>query len=140
MLNPIQELRVAVGDLDAAFPILDDSTYEYFLVKHEDSVRRAALDAAKTILFQLSMRTDETVDIFSIKGAKAAEQYRLALQMFLRDPNMNPVLTSANGYAGGVSLQDMQDNIDNSDNNAIKTPNFSGAYTYPALNDPFAAY
>lgn len=137
MLNPIKECRVSVGDLDAAFPILDDSTYEYFLNKNENSVRRASLEAARTIMFQLSMRTDETVDIFSIKGAKAAEQYRLALQMFLRDPNMNPVLTSANGYAGGISLQDMQDNIDKSDNNAVTTANFKGYFATPALADPF---
>lgn len=137
MLNPIKEVRVQVGDLDVTFPILDDSTYEYFIEKNEGSVRRAALDAARTILFQLSSRGDETVDIFSIKGGKAAEQYRLALQLFLKDPSLNPVLTSANAYAGGISLQDMQNNIDNTDNNAVITPNFSGTYTAPDLSNPF---
>lgn len=122
MLTPIQECRVAVGDLDKTFPILDDATYEYFLEKNDYSVRRSALEAAKTILFQLSMRTDETVDIFSVKGSKAADQYRLALMMFLRDPNMNPVLTSANGYGGGISKSDMQANVENTDNNFVKTP------------------
>lgn len=138
MLNPIKECRVAVGDLDVGFPILDDATYEYFITKNEGSVRRAALEAAKTILFQLSMRGEETVDIFSIKGSKAAEQYRLALALFLKDPNLNPVLTSASGYGSGISLQDMQDNIDNTDNNAIRTPNFNGVFTYPNLSNPFS--
>ncbi len=137
MLNPIKECRISVGDLDATFPILDDATYEYFIEKNEGSVRRASLEAAKTILFQLSMRSDETVDIFSIKGSKVAEQYRLALQLFLKDPNMNPVLTSAGGYAGGISLQDMQDNIDTSDNNAVTTAGFKGYFATPALSDPF---
>lgn len=122
MLTPIQEVRVAVGDLDTTFPLLDDATYDYFLTKNSDSVRRAALDAAKTILFQLSMRTDMTVDIFSVKGAKAAEQYRMSLQLFLKDPSMNPVLTSANGYAGGISKSDMISNIETTDNNAVITP------------------
>jgi len=138
MLNPIQEIRVSVGDLDVGFPILDDATYEYFIEKNEGSVRRAALEAAKTILFQLSMRGEETVDIFTLKGSKAAEQYRLALALFLKDPNLNPVLTSASGYGSGISLQDMQDNIDNTDNNAIRTPGFNGVYTYPDPTNPFA--
>lgn len=137
-LTLIQECRVAVADLDTAFPILDDATYEYFLTKNESSVRRASLDAARTILLQLSLRGEETVDIFSVKGSKAAEQYRLSLQMFLKDPSLNPVLTSATAYCGGISKQDMQDNVDVFDTNAVITPNDDGVYTYPANNDPFS--
>jgi hypothetical protein len=134
-LTPVQEVRVAVGDTDPTFPILDDPTYEYFLEKNQDSIRRASLDAARSILLQLSMRTDETVDIFSVKGSKAAEQYRLALQMFLRDPNLNPVLTSATGYAGGISKSDMQSNIENPDNNYVVTP---GMKICPIPSNPFS--
>lgn len=137
MLNPIQEVRVAVGDLDPTLPILDDATYEYFLTKNSDSVRRASLDAAKTILFQLSMRTDETVDIFSVKGSKASEQYRMALQMFLRDPSTNPVLTSANGYASGISKTDMLENIANTDNNAVITPGMQDKLEEVVVVDTF---
>lgn len=122
MLTPIQEVRIAVGDVDPSMPILDDLTYEYFLSKNTNSVRRASMDAARSILLQLSMRGDETVDIFSVKGSKAAEQYRLSLQMFLRDPNMNTVLTSAGMYAGGISKSDMETNNNTSDNNFIDTP------------------
>lgn len=122
-LTQIQEVRVNVADLDPTMPILDDSTYEYFIVKNNFSVRRASLDAARSILLHLAMRGDETVDIFSYKGAKAAEQYRLALQLFLRDPNLNPVLTSAGGYAGGISHSDMLANNSNLDNNYIVTAN-----------------
>lgn len=135
MLTPIQEVRIAVGDIDPTMPILDDLTYEYFLTKNTDSVRRASMDAARSILLQLSMRGDETVDIFTIKGGKAAEQYRMSLQMFLRDPNMNPVLTSAGIYAGGISKSDMQSNVDNADNNTVVTPlNDSVSST----DDPFS--
>lgn len=135
MLTPIQEVRIAVGDIDPTMPILDDLTYEYFLTKNTGSVRRASMDAARSILLQLSMRGDETVDIFTIKGGKAAEQYRMSLQMFLRDPNMNPVLTSAGIYAGGISKSDMQSNVDNADNNTVVTPlNDSVSST----DDPFS--
>lgn len=137
-LTLIQECRVAVADLDTTFPILDDATYEYFLTKNESSVRRASLDAARTILLQLSLRGEETVDIFSVKGSKAAEQYRLSLQMFLKDPSLNPVLTSVSAYCGGISKQDMQDNVDVFDTNAVITANDDGVYTYPSSTDPFS--
>lgn len=133
-LTQIQAVRVNVADLDPTMPILDDSTYEYFLVKNDFSVNRASMDAARTILLQLAMRGDETVDIFSYKGAKSAEQYRLALQLFLRDPNLNPVLTSAGGYAGGISRSDMQANNENLDNNFIVTP---GMQDLTSPSNPF---
>jgi hypothetical protein len=135
MLTPIQEVRVAVGDVDVQFPILDDSTYEYFLSKNNDSVRRASMDAAKSILMQLSMRGDQTIDIFTVKGGKSAEQYRMSLQMFLRDPNMNPVLSLANGYAGGISKSDMNSNNSNADTNFVNTP---GLEINIATSDPFS--
>jgi hypothetical protein len=136
MLTPIQQIRIDVGDVDVQFPILDDSTYEYFLSKNNDSVRRASMDAAKSILMHLSMRGDQTIDIFSIKGGKSAEQYRMALQMFLRDPNMNPVLSLANGYAGGISKSDMNSNNSNADTNFVNTP---GLEIKVATSDPFSA-
>ena len=94
-LTPIQECRVSVGDLDPALPFLDDATYEFFLSKHNGSIRKALLDAARSILFLLCQRTSETVDCLSIQGGhKAAEQYRLALQTMINSPEFNPVFTS----------------------------------------------
>ena len=122
-LTPIQEVRLSVGDTSVEFPILSDCSYEYFLQKNNDSVRRASVEAAKCILLQLSMRSgDEVVDIFSIKGSKAAEQYRLALQMFIKDPAFNPVLTLGSAYAGGISKSDMLENNANPDTNYVETP------------------
>lgn len=118
----IQKLRLEVADIDVAFPILSDDDYAYFLEKNNNSLNRAALDAARTILLVLSQRTDETVDIFSIKGKSAAEQYRLSLQMFLRDPNLNPVLNNCQGWVGGVSKSEMLANDLNADNNIVKSP------------------
>jgi len=122
-LTDVQKIRIAVADMDVAIPFLDDSTYLYFLEKNDNSLNRASLDAARTILLMLAQRTSSTVDVLSFSGqAKAAEQYRLALQMFLRDPSMNPVLTNCQGYAGGISISDMQANVDNTDNNYARVP------------------
>lgn len=121
-LNNIQKVRLEVGDTEVDLPILSDEEYEYFLEKNSNSVRRASIDAAKSILFKMSMRSDETVDIFSIKGSKAAQSYVMALNMFLKNPDLNPILQSAMPYGSGISISDMQANIQDSDNNSIQQP------------------
>jgi hypothetical protein len=67
--------------------------------------------------------TSETIDLFSISGGhRSAEQYRIALELFLRNPSLNPIYQGLNGYASGISVTDIQANIDNADNNAVITP------------------
>lgn len=120
-LTNVEKLRIELADTEPGLYILDDDTLQYFLDKNSNSVTRAMLDAAKTILLKLSQRGDENVDIFSIKGTKAAEQYRLALQLYLRDPSLNPILKNVTGWVGGVSLLEMQANRDLLNNNTVNT-------------------
>ena len=121
----VANLRIELGDTDTALPVMSDSEYQYFLDKNSGSMRRAAMDAAKSIIFKLSMRTDETEDIFSIKGSSASKSYMQALKMYISNPDMNPVYNNAMPYAGGISLADMDANNANSDNNVIVTPSES---------------
>lgn len=58
-LTDLQKIRVEVQDIDPSLPFLPDETYEYLLAKNNNSVRRASLDAARLILYQLSMRSTE---------------------------------------------------------------------------------
>ena len=134
-LSLLQQVKLEVADTDPALPILSDESYEYFLTKNNNNITRAALDAAKTILLVLSQRSDETVDIFSIKGSKASSEYRASLQLFLRDPQMNPVLQNCVGWVGGVSKSDMQANNLNLDNNVVTTGN---SPMYPLGQTPTA--
>ncbi len=131
-LTSIQKVRYELGDTDISFPLLTDIEYEYFLEKNNDSIVRTAIDAAKTILMKLSMRGESTVDIFSIKGNKAAEQYRLALQLYIKDPSLNPLINNVRGYVGGVSISDMEANDGNLDNNLVPTASIRP--------DPFKSY
>ena len=138
MAATIQDIRYELGDTDVTFPLMSDTEITYFLTKNESNLRRTALDCAKSLLFKLSIRSeDSTVDIFSISGSKAAKAYMDSLKMYIKNPDFNGSLTSVSGYAGGISKQDMQDNIDVYDNNAVITPGFSGSYTYPSLSNPF---
>lgn len=122
-LTAIQQVRLLVQDNALGLYFLTDDEITFFLDRNNQSVNRASLEAAKVILLQLSMRSsNETVDIFSITGKNAAEQYRLALQLFIRSPTLNPIFQNITAYAGGISIADMQANIDNVDNNYISTP------------------
>ncbi len=118
-LTLIQQIRLLVQDNTPGLYIVSDDEITFFLERNNNNVNRASIEVAKVILLNLSMRGDETVDIMSIKGSKAAEQYRLALQMFIRNPDTNPVLQNVSPYAGGVSITDMQDNDNNPDNNIV---------------------
>lgn len=118
----VKAIRIELGDTSPEFPIMSDDEYKYFLQKNDYSIRRASLDAAKSMLMKLSLRPDESVDIFSIKGTGTAKQFMQALQMYISNPDLNPVYQNAMPYAGGISKSDMEVNDSNADNNIIVQP------------------
>jgi len=134
-LNLVQQVRLLVQDNTPGLYVISDEEVEYLLERNNNSVTRASLEAARIILFNLSTRTDDTVDIFSIKSSKSAASYMQALQLFLRDPQMNPVLQNCQGYVSGVSKSDMQANNLNLDNNVVTTGN---SPMYPLGQTPTA--
>jgi len=117
----IQKVRMEVGDLDTVLPILTDDVYTYCLENSNENIRRASLQAAKIILMHLSINSsDRTVDVLSIKNSKAAEAYRQALILYIRNPDLNGMYSFINVYGSGISKSDMQSNNDNADNNFVK--------------------
>jgi hypothetical protein len=134
----IQQVRYEVQDCDLALPLLDDDVYTYILTKNLESVSRSALDAARMILMQLSLRGDHTVDIFSVKGSKVASEYRAALELYLKSPQLNPVYNNVGGYAGNISVSDMQSNINDLDNNIVQSPINPSTVTTTLSTDYFS--
>ena len=122
MLSPIQQVRLLIQDNTPGLYIISDEELEFLLDKYNNSVDKAAWQAAKIVLLSISMRTDETVDVLSIKSSKAAESYRLALELFIRDPQNNPLYQNLKGWIGGVSKSEMTLNDSNLDNNIIQSP------------------
>jgi hypothetical protein len=121
----ILQVRYELGDIDVSFPLLSDTEYTYFLTKNSENTAKTVLDAARVILFKLSMRSeDSTVDIFSVKGSKAAEQYRQTLILFLQNPNLNPINSNVTPYVGGISKSSVVSNDTDIDNNLIPVPVF----------------
>jgi hypothetical protein len=136
-LTPIQQVKLQVGDMDINFPLLSDDSYNYFLEKNSNNITRASLDAARSILLILAQRTSESVDIFTVSGGnKSAMEYRLALQLFLKSPELNPVMTSAVIYAGGISKSDMSTNNSKIDTNYVSSV-LDNSVNIDSLTNPF---
>lgn len=134
----IMKIRYELSDNSGpGLYVLDDATITYYLEKNSGSISSATLDSARALLFRLSLdSSDSIVDILSIKGSKAAEQWRQSLQLFIKDPSLNPLMKSANPYAGNISKQDMIDNNTNPDTNFVNSINEMHETRIPSDN-PF---
>lgn len=116
-LTDIQKLKLEVGLLAEASDLLSDEELTYFLHKNNNSIRKAGLDAAKTVLFILSQLIHErSGSELEVWGHTWFENYMKTLQMYLNDPNYSIALESAKAYAGGISIADIRKNIDTPDN------------------------
>ena len=125
-LTLTQQVRLNIQDNTPGLYILSDDEITYLLERNNDNVNRASVEAARIVLFNLSMNSsDQTVDIFSIRGSQAAKAYMEALKLYIRDPNLNQIGNNIQGYASGISLEDMQANDANADNNIFVPPSNS---------------
>lgn len=121
-LTLTQQVRLNIQDNTPGLYILSDDEITYLLERNNDNVNRASVEAARIVLFNLSMRNDESVDVFSIRSSQSAKAYMEALKLYIRDPNLNQIGNNIQGYASGISLEDMQANDANADNNIFINP------------------
>ena len=134
-LTPVQKLRIEVQDTSLEFPLLSDDEYRYILDKNNQSIRKASLDAARVILFKLSIESvDNVVSVFSIKGSQAAKAYMEALKLFINNQALNPLVLDGTVYAGGISKTDYAANAANPDN---IIPDLKPAEYQPSTTNPF---
>ena len=103
--NPIDALRLSVGDIWPDIELLQDADYEYFLIKNKNNNTMAMLEAAKVLLFKLSRFTRERTGDIEVYGDSWYKNFKSALELLLKDPNMT--LFSPMPYAGGISKSDM---------------------------------
>ncbi len=105
--NPIDRIRLAVGDTWEDMEMLSDADYQYFL-DSAGSERRAMLDAVRAILFKLTRFTRERTGDIDVYGGEWFTHYRDALNLILKDPNIS--ISVAMPYAGGIDMEDMLNN------------------------------
>lgn len=136
-LSLIEQVRFLVQDNVPGLYVISDAEIEYLLERNNQSVNRASVEAARVILFNLSMNSsDSSVDIFSIKGSQAAKAYIEALKMYINNPALNQVGNNVQGYVGGISIAEMQSNDANLDNNIFINPTNS-PYNIPSSTDQY---
>ena len=121
-----QQVRLLCQDNTPGLYIISDDEIDFLLERNNNNVDKAVYEALQIMLRYLAQRGDESIDIFSIRGAKAAEQMRLAIELYLKDPANNPLYKNLKGYVGGVSISDMDANNANLDNNIVQNPSDSG--------------
>lgn len=121
-LTAIQQIRLITQDNDPAFPFVTDDEITHFLSVNDENVNRAAMAVCRVILLQLSLRSNETVDIFSIQNSKSSDAYRASLELFLKSSQLNPLYSGIVGYGGGISRADFIANLENTDNLSVCTP------------------
>lgn len=112
--NPIDRVRLAVGDIWPDIEMLTDADYQYFLDRNDGNENRATLDAARAILFKLARMTRERTGDIEVYGGDWFKNYKDALLLILKDPNA--AISLAVPYAGGISKADMIANDMNCDN------------------------
>lgn len=118
----IQAIRYEIQDSEPGLYILDDATISYYLTKHSGSITQTSLDCAKAMLFKLSSNaSDEQVDIFSIKGSKASQEFREALKLYIKDPSLNRLYSTVQPYIGNTSKSDISLNNSAIDNQFVQS-------------------
>ena len=121
-----QQVRLLCQDNTPGLYIISDDEIDFLLERNNNNVDKAVYEALQIMLRYLAQRGDESIDIFSIRGSKSAEQMRLAIELYLKDPANNPLYKNLKGYVGGVSISDMDANNANLDNNIVQSPSDSG--------------
>lgn len=112
--NPVDRIRLNVGDIWDDMEYLTDADYQYFLDAADGNERRATMDAVRAILFKLTRMTRERTGDIEVYGGDWFSNYMKALQLILKDPNIS--ISLAVPYAGGISRADMQANRSDPDN------------------------
>ena len=122
--NPIDRVRLLVGDVFSDFEILDDATYQYLLDKYEGNEVLAAIAAAKIIKFQIAKSpTREKAGHYEV-WSDFAKLYTAALDDLIDSGEIS--LHVGMPYAGGISHQDMRANNHNRDNVRLCLPRIAG--------------
>lgn len=104
--NPIDRIRLLVGDVFEDFEVLDDATYQYFLDKAEGDEMKAAIMAAKVIRFKIA-RTPyrERAGQYEVWD-KFAELYTAALNDLIDDEEGLSSFVPI-PWAGGINRSEM---------------------------------
>lgn len=116
--NPLDRVRIRIGDTDTQNEYLTDYWYAYFLENNSNNETLAAIEAAKVILVNFTSNTREKTDQVEIWGNDQFDNYLKWLKDFIENPSISG-LKSPSPYAGGISISDMEKYKSDSDCNTV---------------------
>jgi hypothetical protein len=111
-LNPLDRIRLKIGDIDVDFEIISDQWYQYYLnLGYTENA--VALEIARKILAQYAgSGAREREGQVEVYGKERFDSYLKWLKDLVNSGLMSPAIP----YAGGISISDMVDNDSNLDN------------------------
>jgi hypothetical protein len=111
-LNPIDRIRLKIGDIDPTFPLVSDQWYAYFL-SLDYTENAVALEVARKILAQYANEGARQIEgQVHYYGKERFDAYLI----WLKDIVASGLSGAPMPYAGGQSFEDMIDNDANPDN------------------------
>lgn len=116
--NPVDRVRIRVGDTDPLNEFVDNVWYNYYLTENTNNETLTAIDIAKLILVNFTSNTREKVDQVEIWGNDKFDNYLDWLKSFIENPSLSG-LGSPSPYASGISLSDMETYKQDSDVNSL---------------------
>lgn len=115
-LTLVQQVRLEIGLIGNAYDLLSDDEITHYLTKNNNNIRRTSLDCGKIVCFILSQLTHTKADVLEEWTGDWFNNYYKTLQMYMNDPNFSFAINGAMPYAGGISVADIRENVENYDN------------------------
>tara|TARA_R110000803_G_scaffold13482_1_gene37868 strand:- start:16356 stop:16826 length:471 start_codon:yes stop_codon:yes gene_type:complete len=112
--NPVDRVRLLVGDIDPGDLELIEDLYIYFLDANAQDEPKAAVQALKALVAKYAKAMEEVVGDVEVKLQQRYRGYSDLLDKFLKDPAYG-VLGTINLYAGGLSFSEKRTDALNSD-------------------------
>jgi hypothetical protein len=136
--DPVQALRLRVGDFFDDFQIFPDEVYQSYLDANGGNLTRASFAVIPAIIFALSRFTRERTGDIEVYGNEWVKSYKDWLLAYLKNPNISPMYAGLMPYAGGISKTDMAANDANCDN--VRPDTYIGFQHEPIYNNSKAPH
>ena len=111
-LDPIDRIRLTIGDTDEEYPLIEDHWYGWFLSQGYTENAVAMEIARKILALYVHSSSREVEGMVQVYGKEKFDSY-LA---WLKDIVANGLTSAPMPYAGGQSVSDMLENDQNLDN------------------------
>lgn len=126
--NPIDRIRLRIGDTEEECEELSDSVYQYLLSLHNNNENRSTLDALKAVLAKYARYANERAGKLEIDYQSRYRSYQAMYDKLLKD---NSFTTIGVPFAGGVYKDDTGANRTDTTKNT--NPLYEGFSTNPVV-------